>query len=1117
MVVTALQSMALVTFGLHAALFWDEVAFSPPSWAVLSVCCWSGFVLAKGGWSALTANDARRFGFGVLAAVAFLQFLQWDGEFEVSSMTFELPHFAVELLIILPCCQIICSRLKVLVTPQVGVEAWGCLGRAGGVGLGVRERGFWERSPEQRHFLPRVRRNLRVLAFLSGLTALAAFNATAVPLYLERQATAAAATPAVMLIGSRASTWLVAPPGTVAATNASAAELALLPAVHARLNAYFGPRHMPGQQQGQVGLGGHSAQMGGSSRNPQTLPTFSPTSDVDDFWFGFERYMRYERQLTPYDALLSACHSFADAFKFLRHNVLDGERLTLSELKDVFLRRFDFRVTTKAEDARDDLQKGRVKMDLAKGVEEYAARFLERVTVAGFTPGLDLKHDFMLMPFFRDGLIDKLQSKCVLDGDRKPFTRLMDLISWASSQERVLRAEKVLAPPSVPTVAYAAQTPRPKIRTQTATRARQQRAATRASAPAAATARADPQPSGRDGWQPANRRGSKRAADGPALNPLQLTRIRHSSGRLLSMVEKEMCDTRDTGATHCFIAKALADRLGLSLRPSSLAPVRLADASKCDAVGECVVPLRLGTFSTEIRVHVLPSLTSSADLVLGQTFLKRFCVQMTPHLGTLHLLRPSGRTAVIRALNAPDPGDPEPRELPPLEEARIAAAVRADTWFQDAANVTIKALLPATPDQWMEQCAATGATPTCPMCQRGIQLQAAPQAAPAAAGAPERAMPPRLGAPGEAVGPVQAEAHATGPVALPQQQPQERAGPVAGHNGSANVFVSFMCDSVTAITTAARKWVSPPGDGGQRHQLLCLAASSHHPPSLDAALAHCGTVIEADALESAITAGDLAACRRLFETEGCDWDRQRVPEAAGHSGSLPVCEWLVDTVPGRALNLPNYLLSAACYAGHEHVVEWALQRTAGEDDDQRWSFGWMAAAAAGGQVQLLRQLAARFPLDLEAPGKGTYVLDAVAFGCPLAVLQQYYEPLGGLLLEEAVQDKQVLLLSAAASPTPDWAAKCDWLWAQWRGAVGEWDEEELDVMEQMAELMQRPDFPRRLQLLASRGLGDLGSGAEHWSSVFRRAAVIGADLPLLQHLHQQAWRPSTGPRTRCFE
>lgn len=61
----------------------------------------------------------------------------------------------------------------------------------------------------------------------------------------------------------------MAPPGTVAATNASAAELALLPAVHARLNAYFGPRHMPGQQQGQVGQGQQAGQAGqGQVRSP---------------------------------------------------------------------------------------------------------------------------------------------------------------------------------------------------------------------------------------------------------------------------------------------------------------------------------------------------------------------------------------------------------------------------------------------------------------------------------------------------------------------------------------------------------------------------------------------------------------------------------------------------------------------------------------------------------------------------------------------------------------------------------------------------------------------------------------------------------------------------------
>ncbi|KAG2426810.1 hypothetical protein HXX76_012863 [Chlamydomonas incerta] len=60
----------------------------------------------------------------------------------------------------------------------------------------------------------------------------------------------------------------------------------------------------------------------------------------------------------------------------------------------------------------------------------------------------------------------------------------------------------------------------------------------------------------------------------------------------------------------------------------------------------------------------------------------------------------------------------------------------------------------------------------------------------------------------------------------------------------------------------------------QRLRLLCLAASSHHPPSLDAALAYCGTVIEADALASAIIAGDLETCRRFFETEGCNWDEE---------------------------------------------------------------------------------------------------------------------------------------------------------------------------------------------------------------------------------------------------
>ncbi|GFR51567.1 hypothetical protein Agub_g13903, partial [Astrephomene gubernaculifera] len=211
-----LGAVAVVLAGLQSALFLQEgTTLAPASWAVISCCIWLLFVLSKGGWAQLSTTDARRFYLGISAAVLFLQFLQYDQEFEgwssvyyfcgsrlqyctcgfrwnlygwmkaavlwvftlsatlgaqqliiqaglggllpgeesvtresfisicwrlipywlnnweqhwgaeVSSMTFELPHFAVELLIILPCCQIICSRLKLLITPA---ERMGLLG-----------------------------------------------------------------------------------------------------------------------------------------------------------------------------------------------------------------------------------------------------------------------------------------------------------------------------------------------------------------------------------------------------------------------------------------------------------------------------------------------------------------------------------------------------------------------------------------------------------------------------------------------------------------------------------------------------------------------------------------------------------------------------------------------------------------------------------------------------------------------------------------------------------------------------------------------------------------------------------------------------------------------------
>ena len=210
-----------------------------------------------------------------------------------------------------------------------------------------------------------------------------------------------------------------------------------------------------------------------------------------------------------------------------------------------------------------------------------------------------------------------------------------------------------------------------------------------------------------------------------------------------------------------------------------------------------------------------------------------------------------------------------------------------------------------------------------------------------------------------------------------------------------------------------------------RHRLLCLAASSRHPPSLEAALAHCGTAIETDALESAIIAHDLAACRWLFETEGCDWkpewQRERIPAVAGLAGSVPVCRWLWETVPQHELNVAGMFLSNLCYAGHSGVVEWVLEEVTGGLPHNRNNYSfWPAAAAAGGRLELLQQLASRFPFDPEGQNGVPVALADVAYGCPLAVLQRYYDPWGAAvgLLEKAGQKLHVLLC-AAASPTPD--------------------------------------------------------------------------------------------------
>jgi hypothetical protein len=104
---------------------------------------------------------------------------------------FELPHFATELLIVLPCAQIIVGRLKILAASQVSPQL-----PPGDLGLRLSRallapnvlRARWEHAPAQRRLAARLRANKRVLSCVAFVCVLAATNALVAPLRLEETA-----------------------------------------------------------------------------------------------------------------------------------------------------------------------------------------------------------------------------------------------------------------------------------------------------------------------------------------------------------------------------------------------------------------------------------------------------------------------------------------------------------------------------------------------------------------------------------------------------------------------------------------------------------------------------------------------------------------------------------------------------------------------------------------------------------------------------------------------------------------------------------------------------------------------------------------------------------------
>ncbi|KAG2423583.1 hypothetical protein HXX76_015222 [Chlamydomonas incerta] len=225
----------------------------------------------------------------------------------------------------------------------------------------------------------------------------------------------------------------------------------------------------------------------------------------------------------------------------------------------------------------------------------------------------------------------------------------------------------------------------------------------------------------------------------------------------------------------------------------------------------------------------------------------------------------------------------------------------------------------------------------------------------------------------------------------------------------------------------------------QRRRLLCLAASSGHAGSLDAALAHCGCTLTPEVLTAAAAAGNAAGCERLLGGGvAADW---RTVTAAAKAGDLPVLQLLLwSSTGGQRCRLYYDAVRGACAGGHAHVLAW-LQQAHGYQP----SLEGVEAAARAGQVAMLELLLPppppqlprlapahaaaaagdgdRFRLDhgllwepaaaaaaagsaaaAAAPVQNPHaprrradnrlrLLLAIIHGCPVEVLQRHYEPL----------------------------------------------------------------------------------------------------------------------------
>ncbi|KXZ53498.1 hypothetical protein GPECTOR_7g948 [Gonium pectorale] len=145
-------------------------------------------------------------------------------------------------------------------------------------------------------------------------------------------------------------------------------------------------------------------------------------------------------------------------------------------------------------------------------------------------------------------------------------------------------------------------------------------------------------------------------------------------------------------------------------------------------------------------------------------------------------------------------------------------------------------------------------------------------------------------------------------------------------------------------------------------------------------------------------------------------------KSAAGAGNLPMCQWLQDYSrscgDGEFVQRNDHVAwRAAAGGGHRHVCNWLFLLTDCQPDEDA-----VPAAARAGHVGLAHELY-RSILSVTVDDK---YLSGVAHGCDLAALQRVLQRFFGQP-PYRLHAYHGLLADAAGSPTPDWAAKVEYL------------------------------------------------------------------------------------------